>query len=249
MLKHYETPIGTKQWMTFIRETRKLESFSAGLKSRYQQGAAIGALSIAPQVALYRAFNGGFGTVWGAVDYPAYRKFPTTLLAMGLASPLSVMMEMVTRAFYSDRTFPRELQKGYKSWLDAFKRIPFEEGPYYLFKGTLPLYLKHIFGPFTAFYTYDWVQDKLSVIPRQTTFPWLPIKLFSATVAVWLAAVLTFPYAYTAREVVDFWPRKNGVDPFQGNYRKASVWMFFGDSLGNYYYGMYRKYLWHIGPQ
>ena len=125
MLKHYETPIGAKQWLTFIKETRRLESFTSGLRSRYQQGAAVGALSIAPQIALYRLFNAGFGTVWGAVDYPAYRKFPTTFLAMALASPLSVMTDMVSRAYYSDRTFPRELQKGYKSWFDAFKRIPF----------------------------------------------------------------------------------------------------------------------------
>jgi hypothetical protein len=33
---------------------------------------------------------------------------------------------MTDRAFRADKTFPVELQKGYKSWFDALRRIPLE---------------------------------------------------------------------------------------------------------------------------
>jgi solute carrier family 25 (mitochondrial oxoglutarate transporter), member 11 len=48
------------------------------------------------------------------------------LIPFLIASPLGVLVDMVARAYYADKTFPKELQKGYKSYLDAFKRIPFE---------------------------------------------------------------------------------------------------------------------------
>jgi len=43
-----------------------------------------------------------------------------------ISSPFGIAVDMASRAYYSDKTFPKELQKGYKSFWDAFKRIPFE---------------------------------------------------------------------------------------------------------------------------
>lgn len=65
MLQHYEPPIGYNQWTTFIRETKNLDSFKSGLKSRMQLGAATGALSIASQVAVFRHFNSGWSANFG----------------------------------------------------------------------------------------------------------------------------------------------------------------------------------------
>jgi hypothetical protein len=65
MLQHYEPPVGYNQWTTFIRETRNLESFTSGLKSRMQLGVATGALSIASQVAVFRHFNSGWSANFG----------------------------------------------------------------------------------------------------------------------------------------------------------------------------------------
>jgi hypothetical protein len=48
-------------------------------------------------------------------------------------------------AYYADKTFPKELQKGYKSYFNALVRIPFEEGPYYLFKVLLYAYLRQTY--------------------------------------------------------------------------------------------------------
>jgi hypothetical protein len=169
------------------------------LKSRLQQGFLVGSLGITSQIALLRQFNSGWSNNFGTVEWSYYRKLPTFFAAVALSSPFSVALDMASRAYYADKTFPKELQKGYKSFLDCFKRIPFEEGPYYLFKNTFPLYVKHIIGPFTAFYTYDWVIDKISILWRVTNFPVLPCVLFAASLGTYLGAVFTYPFAHTAR--------------------------------------------------
>ncbi len=51
---------------------------------------------------------------------------------------LTVPFENARRAYFADKTWPLELRKGYTSPTNALLRIPFEEGPYYLFKGGLP---------------------------------------------------------------------------------------------------------------
>lgn len=159
------------------------------------------------------------------------------------------MMDMASRAYYADKTFPKELQKGYKNFLDAFKRIPFEEGPYYLFKNTFPFFMKHSLGPFTAFYCYDWMIDKCSILWRVAGMPVLPVVLFCASFGTYLGAVFSYPFAHTSREMVDFWPKKNGIDPFGGNYRKASVYIAMSQNILAFYPGFFKNYFWHIAPQ
>lgn len=249
MLKHYEPPVGLNQWATFIKETQGLESFTKGLKSRMQLGALTGIFSIGPQLALMRLFNSGWSANFGGVEYSFYRKMPTFFAAAVLSAPMGIMLDMATRAYYSDKTFPKELQKGYKSFLDCFKRIPFEEGPYYLLKNTFPLMIKHSIGPFTAFFCYDIIIDKLSIFWRIASMPVLPCVLFSAIFGVYFGAVFTYPFAHTAREMVDIWPKKNGIDPFQGNYRKASMYIWFHQNILGFYPGFFNNYFWHIAPQ
>ncbi len=156
---------------------------------------------------------------------------------------------MTTRAYYSDKTFPKELQKGYKSWLDAFKRIPFEEGPYYLFKNTFPLYIKHIMGPFSAFFCFDFLIDKFSVLWRASNMPVTPIVACCAIFSTYVGAAFTYPFAVSVREMVDLWPRVDGRDYFANNYRKASIYMWLHQNILGFYPGFFKKYFWHIAPQ
>jgi len=79
--------------------------------------------------------------------------------------------------------------------------------------------------------------------------PVLPCVLFSATFATYLAAAFTYPFAYTAREMVDLWPKKDGIDAFGGNYRKAAVYIYFSQNILAYYPGFFKHYFWHIAPQ
>lgn len=214
-----------------------------------QLGIATGTLSVAPQIALLRQFNSGWSNNFGGFQYNYYRKFPTIMAAALLSSPFGIAIDMASRAYYADKTFPKQLQKGYKSFWDAFKRIPFEQGPYYLFKNTFPLFIKHSIGPFTAFFCYDWLIDKFSVLWRAGGMPVTPIVLFCASFSTFFAAAFTYPFAVTARQMVDIWPKKNGIDYFGGNYRKASMYIWFSQNILYFYPGFFKRYFWHIAPQ
>ena len=141
------------------------------------------------------------------------------------------------------------MQKGYKSWFDALRRIPLEEGPYFYFRNSFPYYTKHILGPFTAFYSFDWLKDKASVMWRTSNTPKWPTVWICAGISTYLAAVFTYPFVHTAREIVDLWPKKNGVDIFQGNYRKAASWLYFGAPTWNIAFpGFFKHYFWNVFP-
>ncbi len=154
---------------------------------------------IGAKVALFRQFNSGWQNHFAGFEFYFYRKIPTVLGAMILSSPFAIAIEMAQRAYYADSTFPEDLRKGYKSYFDALRRIPVEEGPYYLFKNTYPLWMKHILGPFTLFYTYDWLKDKMSWMHRVGNMPILPTNIFNATIATYLAAVFVYPFAVVSR--------------------------------------------------
>lgn len=173
---------------------------------------------------------------------------PTTLAAFVVTSPFAVVGEMALRAYNADRTFPKELRKNYSSFFNALRRIPFEEGPYYLFRNTFPLFAKHIMLPFTAFYSYDWLVDKLSVIWRTTDNPILPVKLFAASLACYLGAVFSYPFVMPVKDMVDLWPKKDGVDPWKGNYRKAMVSLWYGPTWNIGFFGLFNRYFWHVFP-
>ncbi len=80
-------------------------------------------------------------------------------------------------AYYGDKTFPKELQRNYTSYFNALRRIPFEEGPYFLFKNCFPLLMKNFFQTLTLMYTYDYLKDKLGgVTYRSGEYPYALTK-------------------------------------------------------------------------
>ncbi len=56
-------------------------------------------------------------------------------MAITPTAHLTVPFENARRAYYADKTWPVELRRNYTSPTQALLRIPFEEGPYYLFRG------------------------------------------------------------------------------------------------------------------
>lgn len=248
LAKYYEPPTNLAEAWTWFKSTRNLESFNKGLKDARQLAIYGAFFDIGLKIAVFRQFNSGWQSNFGGFEYSYYRKIVTIFGAMLVTSPFGVAGDMALRAYNADRTFPKELQKGYRSYFHALRRIPFEEGPYYLVKNSLPLYIKHTLGPFTSFYTYDWLVDKLSVIWRTSNTPMFPVKLFCATLASYLGTVFVYPFAFGARHMVDFWPKKDGVDPFKGNYRKAITWLWYGPTWNIGFAGLFKKYFWHAFP-
>lgn len=83
---------------------------------------------------------------------------------------------------------------------------------------------------------------------RTTNNPQLAVKAFAASVATYLAAVFTYPFVHTVRDMVDLWPKKDGIDPFKGNYRRAAVWLWYAPSWLMAYPGFFNRYFWHVAP-
>jgi hypothetical protein len=52
------------------------------------------------------------------------------------------------------------------------------------------------------------------------------VNLRAIGLSSYLACVFSYPFGVMSRQLVDFWPKeKGGVCTFQGNYRKAMVWV------------------------
>jgi solute carrier family 25 (mitochondrial oxoglutarate transporter), member 11 len=93
------------------------------------------------------------------------------------------------------------------------------------------------------------MKDKLSVLWRTSNTPMWPILAICAGFGTYLGAVFTYPFAVTARQMVDLWPKKNGVDIWQGNYRKAASWLWFACPSWNIAFpGFFKNYFWHVAP-
>mmetsp|Transcript_8349 Transcript_8349/g.7413 ORF Transcript_8349/g.7413 Transcript_8349/m.7413 type:complete len:227 (+) Transcript_8349:414-1094(+) len=187
---------------------------------------------------------------FGSFEVNYYRKIPPAILAAASTCWMGVPFETAQMAYYADKTFPKELQRGYTSYWNALRRIPFEEGPYFLFKNSFPLYGRNFFQTLTLFYTYDWLKDKFGgVTYRIGDFPYKLFKFMNVAFSSWLACIISFPIAHTCREMVDFWPKpKDGNSPFHGNYRRAFVWMLYQDQLGNIWPGFMNQYFYRTFP-
>ncbi len=63
--------------------------------------------------------------------------------------------------------------------------------------------------------------------------------------STYLALVFSYPWAVTIRQMVDFWPKqKDGKCIFDGNYRKAAVWLWYQDTSNIMFPGFFNNYFW-----
>ena len=128
------------------------------------------------------------------------------------------------RAYYADMTWPVELRRNYKSPINALRRIPFEEGPLYLFRGGLPIAVSE-FMFWTTFCTvYTFHKDKYFWLWQYQDFNYDYIKTINMTVSFAIASVLAYP-SYYVREMVDLWPKERGGHcTWDNSYKKALSW-------------------------
>jgi len=247
--KHYEWPQTFKQYRIFTSEVFKMENFRKAWKNRMQYALAIGGVDIAARLAVFRKLEGGWYKPFGSFEVNFFKKVPPALFAAAVTSWISVPFEYARAAYYADKTFPAELQKGYKSYFNALRRIPFEEGPYYLFKNCFPFMLRNFFQTYSAFFAFDWLKDKFGgSTTRISQFPWALSKAMICSVAVYFSVVFSYPWAVTVKEMVDMWPKENGVCRFDGSYRKAAVWLWYHEYGSNLFPGMFHNYFWKTGP-
>lgn len=126
--------------------------------------------------------------------------------------------------------------------MNALIRIPFEEGPYYLFKNGFPLAMSH-FLFFTSFATiYGYLKNKLFFLWTYNDFGYNYIKGGMMGVSFAISCMTAYPI-YFAREMVDLWPKERGGHcTWSNNYRSCGKWMIeYMDQLYfNYMSGVWR---------
>ena len=162
-------------------------------------------------------------------------------------SPLIVPFENARRAYYADKTWPQELRRNYTSPTQALFRIPFEEGPTYLFRGGFPLAMNQFlfWTTFCTFYTFN--KNKFFFFWLYQDFSYEYCKLVNMIFSFGCASAVAYP-AYFTREMVDLWPKERGGHcTWNNNYRQCFKWMVENMDMFSYnylsgYWGWVRRY-------
>ena len=95
--------------------------------------------SSAIQLAFWQHIYGGTWSPAEYADWNSYKHLVCSIMAFAPTCWLVIPFENARRAYYADKTWPIELRRNYTSPTQALFRIPFEEGPTYLFRGGFPL--------------------------------------------------------------------------------------------------------------
>jgi len=139
MSQFYEWPKTRTEYNIFFKEVFRLPDFWKELTKKLVFGCVAGGGDTAIKLAMWQHIYGG---TWSPQEYADYNTLKHLFCAMMAITPtahLTVPFENARRAYYADKTWPVELRRNYTSPTNALVRIPFEEGPYYLFRGGFPL--------------------------------------------------------------------------------------------------------------
>jgi len=182
---------------------------------------------------------GGTSSPQDFSDYNVYKPLVCGLIAFTPTAFLTVPFDNARRAYYADKTWPIELRRNYKSPIQAFFRIPFEEGLPYLFRGYLPIVLNQ-----AAFWTsyanlYIFLKNKFFFmwIYNDLSYDWC--KFCFHNIAFAQAFILSYPFYYI-REMVDLWPKeRGGFCTFQNSYRYCLKFMV--QNMDSMYFNFFKN--------
>ena len=74
--------------------------------------------------------------------------------------------------------------------------------------------------------------------------PFTPCNVFIMGIAAYFACVPSYPGAVAIREMVEMWPKPNGVCQFDNNYRKAAIFAWYHEWSNNIISGFFKNYFW-----
>jgi solute carrier family 25 oxoglutarate transporter 11 len=151
-----------------------------------------------------------------------------------------VPFEMARRAYYADKTWPIELRKGYTSPTNALIRIPFEEGPTYLFKGGFPIIASSWMFWTSHFMLYSWMKNKFFFLWLYNDFSYNYIKAGMMGISFFCSSIISYPFYFT-REMVDIWPKERGGHcTWNNSYRQCAKFMI--ENFDSFFYNYLQGY-------
>ena len=142
-----------------------------------------------------------FGIFFNLVDYVKYgqggqnlsfaQKGGCSLIAGGLGSFIGTPADLILIRMQSDGTLPVDQRRNYKSFFDAARRIPAEEGVTSLWKGGVPTMVRAMSLNFGMFTTYEEAKERLSAaMPNNLNLAWFLASLLSGVIASTLSLPL-----------------------------------------------------------
>lgn len=176
----------------------------------------------------FAAIKKFFGGTWSPVCYSDFNLFKYMIFAWISAIPvcwIGIPLETARSAYYADKTWPEEFRKGYRSPLHALIKIPFTEGPLFLFKGGLLTYAGHVQLTAGILFAYTWLMNKLFFLWIYNDFPYSFVKFWVLNLSFAFGSFVGYPF-YFMKNAVETWPKeRGGHDTFKGSYYNAFKFM------------------------
>lgn len=222
---YYHWPKNRMEYNIFFREVFRLKGFSSELLKKGMFSMVTVAGDTAPKLAMWQFVYGGTWSPQDYVDANSFKHLICALLAVVPTCWTGIPFETARAAYFADKTWPLELRKGYTSPTNALIRIPFEEGPLFLFKGGYPIAM-HSFIFWTAYFTiYSFMKNKFFFLFTYNDFSYNYVKSVNMTISFFLASSTAYP-AFFVRELVDIWPKERGGHcTWRNNHRECFKWM------------------------
>jgi hypothetical protein len=197
---------------------------------------------------MFREFVGGLYQPIGTVNVELWRRVVPSIVASLLSCWVSAPFEIAKKAYLADQKYPEHLQRKYTSSLNALRRLPFEEGPAFLFKNSLPSMAGTFFESIFLFYFTDYFLDWSRFLHLEYSVPFTPMKALSIGAGIFLSGIVSHPMRKIARNIIEIYPRQNGGEKFLYQYRKAFQNVIGATHYSGNYHGL-SKFYWMKGPR
>ena len=187
-----------------------------------------------PKLAAWQLSYGGTNSPADYADANSFKHLVCAVMAVTPTCWTGVPFEIARRAYFADKTWPIELRKGYTSPTNALIRIPFEEGPSYLFKGGFPIVACAWTFWTTHFMLYSWMKNKFFFLWLYNDFSYNYIKSGMIGLSFFMSSFIAYPLYFT-REMIDLWPKERGGHcTWNNSYRQCAKFMF--ENMDMFYY-------------
>lgn len=207
-----------------------------------------GPFDLGVRIFMFREMVGGLYQPIGAVNSELWRRVLPTIVASLMTCWVVAPFQVAKKAFLADQKYPEHLQRKYTSSLNALLRLPFEEGPAFLFKNSLPTMAGAFFESVFLLYFTDFFFDWSRYLHMENDVPFTPLKALSISAGIFLAGVTSYPLSQTARNIIELYPKQHGGEKYFYHYRKA----FLNTISATYHSGNYHglsRYYWVKGPR
>lgn len=209
----YEVPKNSAQLSIFLKEGFKTPFFFSELRKKLVYGAVQHTLDAGFKISCFHYIFGGTWSPKMIADVNSIKYIACSFYAALLSCWTQYPLDIARKAYYADLTWPEELRKGYRSPLHALFKIPFTEGPLFLFRGGLPICAGNFFGMGWTFFIYAWVKDKSFFLWKlnEINYSWCKFWILNLSFAI--GSIGAQPFFYV-KKIMDEAPKCRGGKPF-----------------------------------